>query len=480
MKRREFLRMSLGAIAIAGVAPIVGCSPANEPNLPSRSEPQRLRIPSKLSGGPLAASYGAAQVWPGDATPVLTINGSYLGPTIELNRGDQLNIQLVNQLGETSNIHWHGLNVPAEMDGHPMDSIASGTFQYSFPIQQRAGTYWYHAHPDVSTAKQVYSGFAGFFIVHDQEELSLGLPSGDHDIPLLIQDKRTSSGSNQLVYAPDHDDVISGFLGNEILVNGTPNAYIEVKRQAYRFRVLNGSNARVYKLGFEDDRSFHVIATDGGLIDKPAEVKEVWLSPGERVEMLVVFSGDAAGTVSHLESRAFPVSGSHAGETFKQGEGMSILRFRVQDSESIPYEIPGSLTSLESLSESQAVRERAFELTMDHSRSKGIHQIDGKIFEMDRSDYQVPFGDLEVWEIQNQAEGLHSMHIHGTQFQILERRFGPPMTPVDFGWKDTVLVNDNETVRLAVRFKDYKGRYLFHCHFLEHEDDGMMVNVDVI
>jgi FtsP/CotA-like multicopper oxidase with cupredoxin domain len=469
-----------GAVGLISLTPILGCEPDNLNELPKSTDPQPLRIPTSISGGNIAASYGPAQVWPGPMTPALLLNGFFLGPTIKISKGAGFTSQFVNQLGEPSNIHWHGLNVPPEMDGHPMDSVTSGSIQYTFPVLNRAGTYWYHAHPDMLTGKQAYSGFAGFFIIQDQEELALQLPNGDFDIPLLIQDKRTSASSSRIDYTPNSNDIISGFLGNEVFVNGTPNAYLEVKRQAYRLRLLNGSNARVYKIAFDDNRAFSLIATDGGLLDRPYPVESVLLSPGERVEIIVSFEGDIAGKSLRLVSQEFQVAGSHAGAEFQQGQPLNILELRVLNSESVTYSLPTSLSNIEQLNQADAVREKVFPLTMDHSRSKNIHMIDGKVFDMHRSDYQIPFEELEIWEIQNEAEGMHSMHLHGTHFQVLERRFGPPMTPVDYGWKDTVLVNDNETVRIAVKFKDYRGRYMFHCHILEHEDDGMMINVDVI
>jgi FtsP/CotA-like multicopper oxidase with cupredoxin domain len=482
MKRRDFLKLTAGLSIVPGAMTslLSGCEdPAGGPII-DRSKPVALRIPSLIAGGSITAAYGTTEIWEGASTNVLTLNGGYLGPTIVRNRGEQFALNFVNQLGEASIIHWHGLNIPANMDGHPAEAITAGTFNYTFAIDQRAGTYWYHAHPDMLTAKQAYMGFAGVFIVQDPEEQSLALPRGDHDVPLVLQDKRTSSRDTQVPYDRSKNDVISGFLGNEVFVNGTPNAFLDVESGIYRLRILNGSNARVYRLAFSDDRTFHVIATDGGLLDKPYEVTEITLSPGERAEILCNFNDTEIGTSVSLLSKQFAVSGSHSGSLYHQGEPLQIIAFNIRAQGDQELIIPASLVALERLSEANAKRERIFTLTMDHSRSSGIHKIDGKIFDMHRSDYQIPFDELEVWEIQNQAEGLHSMHIHGTQFQVLERRFAGPMTPVDYGWKDTVLVNDNETVRLLVRFKDHRGRYLFHCHFLEHEDDGMMVNVDVV
>lgn len=481
MERREFLRFSAGIFATGAFSStLISCQSPSDGESINRGQPLSLRMPPLLEGGSLSARYGSVELWPGSTSEVLLLNQSYLGPTLIKQKGEQVNLAFLNSLGEPSIIHWHGLNIPADMDGHPMDAVTNGdSYQYSFVVNQRAGTYWYHAHPDMLTAKQAYLGFAGFFIVQDSEEQMLPLPRGEYDVPMAIQDKRTSQESTSVPYAPTHNDVIAGYLGNEVFVNGTPNAYLDVKVAMYRLRLLNGSNARVYRIAFQDSRSFHVIATDGGLLDRPYEVNEVYLAPGERVEILVSFQEQDLGKSLLLLSKEFTTA-SHGGGGFSQGQPMSVITFNVTSHGNQNLTLPGSLVSFERLSESSASRERTFQLTMDHSRSKGIHMIDGKVFEMDRSDYQIPFGETEIWEIQNQAEGMHSMHVHGAHFQILERRFAGALTPVDYGWKDTVLVNDNETVRIAIRFDSFKGRYLFHCHFLEHEDDGMMVNIDVV
>ncbi len=482
MQRRDFLKVSAG-IAIGGAwsSALSGCEAPSDTIGVDRNAPVKLRVPQTLSSGSLTAAYGSVEVWPGASTKVATLNSAYIGPTLIRQRGEQVNLAFANMLGEPSIIHWHGLNIPPDMDGHPMDAVQSGAaYNYSFTVKERAGTYWYHAHPDMLTAKQAYMGVAGLVIVHDAEEQALTLPRGEFDVPLVLQDKRTSTTNTELPYDPSHSDIISGFLGSNVFVNGTPNAYRDVKSGLYRFRILNASNARVYRLAFKDDRKFHIIGTDGGLLDRPYEVSEAMLSPGERVEVLAAFQDDDIGSAVVLESKEFTVSGSHGGMNSRQGEVLKVITFNVRSKGDETISLPGSLVSFERLSEAGAVRERTFQLTMDHSRNRGIHMIDGKVFDMERSDYQIPFGELEVWEIQNQAEGLHSMHIHGAHFQILERRFAGPMTPVDYGWKDTVLVNDNEVVRLAVRFDSFKGRFLFHCHFLEHEDDGMMVNIDIV
>lgn len=481
MTRRTFLKTSVGAsliFPVSSISLLQSCKSPTSPQ-PDQKTPIALRMPAEISGGSLVAALNSVEIWAGQRSQIITINGNFIGSTIRVQKGDNLNLTFVNNLGEPSIIHWHGLDVPESMDGHPKYSIESGSsFQYNFPIMQRAGTYWYHAHPDKLTAKQAYLGLAGVIIVEDDEEKGLNLPSGKYDVPLFIQDKRLNS-DNSINYNPDHDDIISGFLGNTVLVNGTPNAYLDVEKNLYRFRLINGSNARVYKIQFSDSRSFSVIGTDGGLLEKPEQLNSFNLSPAERVEIVVDFSGDALNSSVQLLSTAYEFDSIHRGNTYPQGMALTILDCRITTKGTSSIKIPASLVAYEKLTESSAVNTQTFILTMDHSKPSGMHMINGLVFDMNRMDIMIKQNDVEIWEIQNTGDGFHSMHIHGGQFQILERLYANPMTPVDFAWKDTVLIYPNETVRLLVRFKEYKGLYLLHCHTLEHEDDGMMLNIQV-
>jgi blue copper oxidase len=479
MKRRDFLCWSFSTIAFTAATSVTlsACKTPPEATSADVNAPQALKLPTIVTGGTLTATYGSAQVRPGPLTSVLMINGNALAPTVKVQTGDAFNATFQNGLGEPSIIHWHGLSLPAEMDGHPKYAVASGqSYNYSFPIIQRAATYWYHAHPDKLTAKQAYLGFAGVFIVHDSEEQALNLPSGKYDVPVLLQDKRIAS-DNTIEYAPTREDIITGYLGNTVLTNGTPNAFLEVEQTLYRFRIINASNARVYQLGFSDNRTFHLIATDGGLIEQSAPLQVFNLSPAERAEILVDLSKDALGSTLTLKSFAYDFVSEHRGDTYPQGMELKILELRVTTANSNTVTIPTTLATYEKLDAASAVKTQVFELTMDHSKPAGIHMINDLVFSMDRIDIHIKQGDVEIWQFNNTGDGYHSMHVHGTQFQILERLYAGPMTPIDFGWKDTVLLYPNESVRILVRFKDYKGVYLLHCHTLEHEDDGMMLNV---
>ncbi|MCX6056769.1 MAG: multicopper oxidase domain-containing protein, partial [Chloroflexi bacterium] len=206
----------------------------------------------------------------GSAESIQTLSNSYLGPIFRVHKGQRVQVRLKNELPDPTIIHWHGLLIPEEMDGHPRYAIAPGeNFEYDFQVINRAGMYWFHPHPHQLTAPQVYYGLAGLFIVSDDEEAALGLPAGEYDLPLVIQD-RTFDSQNEMVYlANGMMDSMIGFLGDTILVNGAPDAALDVKASAYRLRLLNGSNSRIYKLAWQDSTPMTVIATDGGLLEAP-------------------------------------------------------------------------------------------------------------------------------------------------------------------------------------------------------------------
>jgi len=238
---------------------------------------------------------------------ITDIADSYLGPLIRLKKGQKVRINLRNKLAEPTVTHWHGLHVPANMDGHPMYVIDPGqTLVYEFEVLNRAGMNIYHPHPHEATAKQVYHGLAGALFVHDEEEAALGLPSGEFEIPIVIQD-RLFDEQNQLIYARNMHDRMVGFYGDRILVNGRPNFQIDVASRAYRLRVLNGSTARIYKLGWDDGTPITVIGVDGGLLEQPEVKPYVMLAPGERLDVWADFSGRNEG--SQLVMRSLPFSG---------------------------------------------------------------------------------------------------------------------------------------------------------------------------
>jgi len=300
--RRDMLRY-LGA---AGLAAATGTSLAGgnrsgnggtnskDVELVLTARPTQARL---LPGTPTQVLRFDASVVRGDPAAVGPSPGGYLGPTLRLKKGQRVRIRFDNGLNEPSIVHWHGLHLPDEMDGHPRFAVASGgSYDYEFTVNDRAGTYWYHPHPHGRTGRQIYYGLAGLLLIGDDEERSLGLPQGEQDIALVIQD-RTFGADNQLrtLGGGMMMERMMGFLGKDILVNGQPSYTLTVSPRAYRLRLLNASNARIYKLGWSDGTPLHVIATDGGLLARPVERPYVMLAPGERVELWADFGRYAGG-----------------------------------------------------------------------------------------------------------------------------------------------------------------------------------------
>lgn len=399
-----------------------------------------------------------------------------LGPTLKINQGEIMNLLFTNQLTEPTNIHWHGLEAPSEQDGYPTDVTQAGnSYTYNFRITNRPGTYWYHPHPDMATASQVYRGLAGFFIVTSPEEKALKLPQDDYDVPLVIQDKRLTSG---LAYNPDEDDQNIGFFGESVLVNGTSGAFMEVEKRTYRIRLLNGSSARIYNLALSNGLNFKLIGSDGGLLDAPLDVSNILLAPGERADVLINFGSMPLNTELFLESLSFNGSSSQGKQNFK------IMKIKIIKDAADNFILPTTLMPVEKISESFVVASRKFNIghMMVHGGMNGVmHPIDGKTFDANRRDEVVKSGSVEIWEFDNtQGTEVHPMHLHGLQFQVLGRSGGrESIQSWEKGWKDTVLAFPGEKIKIIIRFPNNKGKFVFHCHNLEHEDAGMMLNFEI-
>lgn len=318
-RRRFFTQTGVGLLAWTGVPSWLQAMEgmSDMPTLPARKaspnfhpdveidlvcKPSSIGI---LPGQATRVQQYFAKLVKGPANTVSQLPGSYLGPILRFQKGQKIRINLHNQLDEVTITHWHGLHVPAEVDGHPVYSIGKGeTFVYEFEMLNRASMNIYHPHPHNTTAKQVYHGLAGAIIVNDDEEKRLELPGGEFEIPLVIQD-RLFDNNNQLIYARHMHDRMMGFYGDQILVNGLPNFHLDVASRAYRFRVLNASTARIYKLAWDDNTPITVIGTDGGLLEKPVKKSYVMLAPGERLDIWADFSGRKVGSRLVLRSREF-------------------------------------------------------------------------------------------------------------------------------------------------------------------------------
>jgi FtsP/CotA-like multicopper oxidase with cupredoxin domain len=395
-----------------------------------------------------------------------------LGPTIKINSGNTININFVNQLSENSNIHWHGLKVPANMDGHPENFVIGGSsFNYNFTINQRAGLYWYHPHPDMLTGKQVFRGLAGLFMVNDAEETALNLPSGIREIPLVIQDKRISGGS--IPYSPSMSELMAGYMGQYVLVNSVYAPVHDVETAKYRVRILNGSNARIYNLALSNSTSFTLIGNDGGLLASPQTVNSLLLGPGERADLIFDFSSTS------LNSELFLISKTVNGGEAQGTQEFKIMKFKTTTQVSDNFTIPSSLSSIKVLPESSATKSRNFDIQNVAPHMSGnmmTHTINDKVFDINRIDESVTIGATEVWTFDNtNGKEPHPMHLHGVQFQILSRIGGRgALTQLESGWKDMVLCMPGEKVKIIIPFTVASGKYVFHCHNLEHEDTGMM------
>lgn len=415
-----------------------------------------MRRPDEVPASLSTLTCAPAQVNMGDGVmrTVLAYNGRFPGPTWNARAGDTISVRLVNGLSEETITHWHGLIVDFPNDGGPLLAIAPGdSYDYQFPIVQRASLNFYHPHPHMLTGKQVCLGLAGAFVVRDDEDDALGLPSGPYEVPLIIRDASFDRKGN-LLYNPTS----SGFSGKFPLVNGTLRPMLSVDRGVYRFRILNGANARMFQLALSNNAPFTVIGNDGGLLRAAASVSQVLLGMGERLDVLVDFSSLGAGqdvTLRCLSAR------------------WDLIRFVGTGAIGPGYTPPATLSSITALT-GPAQPTRTF--TFD-----GMSKINGLEYAHDRVDFQVPFGVTERWRFKTGGNAPHPVHVHGASFQVVSRSGGRGrLFPWESGWKDTVLLNDKETVDVLIRFTGYRGAYVMHCHQLEHEGMGMMTNFLVV
>ena len=521
-QRRKLLKMAgIGATALTLFPSLLTAKTKSKNNQASldfnadveiRLTEEAIKLP--IFSGPKTTVWKVrGEVLKGDPSVITNDNDSYLAPTIRLSKGQKVRIYLKNNLSANSILHWHGLHVPSKMDGNPMYAIGAGeSFVYEFEVLNRAGTYWYHAHTHSVTARQVYSGLAGLFIVSDAEEQALDLPSGQFDVPIVIQD-RSFDSRNQLQYISHMMQRMQGFLGDQIMINGRPDFSLDVSTRAYRLRLLNGSNSRIYKLAWDDGTPIKVIATDGGLLERPETVPYLMLAPAERREIWVDFSSQKVGTELTLRSTEFSTGGhgmGMMGGMGRMGGGMGgrggmmggsnsslpsggdypVLKVRVNKKSSHKDKLPRRLSKITPLKVADAANKnspRRITLSMRHMSAL----LNGRSYQMNdiREDEIIPVNTLQLMEFDNGYHGggmgmpmPHPMHLHGEQFQVIKREYSGSSASynsvkkglVDSGWKDTVLVMPGEKVTFLKPFNDFTGIFMYHCHNLEHEDMGMM------
>jgi FtsP/CotA-like multicopper oxidase with cupredoxin domain len=440
---------------------------------------QELKIPeeidfSKINQTEFKSQKNHIQIYPDKQTEVLTFQETLPNPTIRIKKGDRFDLNFTNGLAETTIIHWHGLIVPSEMDGHPKDAIPNNTTKhYHYTIDQSAGTFWYHTHPHGRTGKEIYQGLSGFYIIEDEEERNMNLPSGEFELPLAIQDRRFDKNRKLLYKDKEVPQDNNGVMGDVILVNATPFPYKNVKTRKYRLRILNSSSARTYKLAFDTIDEFALIGTDAGLLEEPVMVKSVILAVAERVDIIVDFKDKEIGDVVTLKTLGFKeASNFKLHPKYPDFDApMDIMQYRISEKSRDPSSLPAKLTNITRMKESEAIKSRT--VTMEIIEGN-IWTLNKKPYDMHRIDEKVKLGTTEIWVLKNAIHMAHPFHIHGVRFQVLDRT-GKIDFPTDRGWKDTVLVMPFETVRIIVKFT-MPGLFVHHCHILEHEDNAMMAN----
>lgn len=504
-------------IAALGAMPLGLCPAALRAQSPAGPNEQAFTTPLRMPGASgllalhdashpleLTASVRREPLFPGRTTDLMAFRSSVgghevLNPLLRIRTGEVLDMTLRNQLGEDTTIHWHGLTVDEKNDGSGMNPVRNGErYVYRFPVRNRAAAYWYHPHPHDRTGAQVHRGMAGMLLVEDGEgdalRRELGLVLGENEIPLILQDKQVDT-RNRIRHEMGEDD----WIGNRMLVNYTPEPYLDASLGLYRFRMLNASNARTYSIAFmQSGRKlpFTLIGTDGGLLARAQRVTDVFLAPAQRIDVLVDFSDMLAGSTVTLTSERYDPMENDAGGmdpamehpgAAPMGEPLPLMKINLKMPERARRSMPNVLSSLAPVPRA-AHATRKFRL---HAQGPKWF-INGYNFHDDMRAVKVRVvrGTREIWEIRNDVKSMpHPMHLHGFQFRVVARRNSPAqvkrlavtregLSAQDLGSSDTVLVWPGETVAIAIDFSQpFSGeqRYMFHCHNLEHEDQGMML-----
>lgn len=417
----------------------------------------------------LVAAPTRLSLIPGKTSDVFAYNGQIPGPTLEAHEGDKVIIHFVNKLPEPTTIHWHGVHLPANQDGSPFNPIPAGkSHDYIFTVAPgSAGTYWYHPHLDQRTGIQIEKGLYGAFIVRPAVDPLQGVP----EKLLILSDNRfRDDGSIDFPArtSPQGEiDEINGREGNVLFVNGRVLPTIRIRTgEVQRWRVINTSAARVYKLGIPGQTMLHV-GNDGGLFERPVEVKDVTIANSERVEVLVRGTGSPGSTQSFQMlpyDRYVPQT-----KPTDWDQTHDLVRLQYTNEDPLPpVSVPATLRHIPVIDTTKAKVTRYIAL------SQGL--INGRMMDMQRVDVTAPLGATEIWQIENLVGMDHPFHLHGFQFQVIERNGVPEPFR---SWKDVVNVPKHQTVRFVVRYDDFPGKWMFHCHILDHEDHGMMGILEV-
>ena len=472
MKRREFLTLSAVTAAVVLVGICISELCAKENRMLKDGFDTKLFVPPLLEGKERNGVYhydlniqeAKHSFFKNILTHTYAVNGTYLAPTLRLVNGQKVSINYSNNLKETTTMHGHGMHLPPEMDGSAHQPIDSGkTWSAQYKVKQNACTNWYHPHTMDKTAEHVYKGLAGLIIIEDEESQKLDLPKeyGVDDIPLVLQD-RFFDRAGQIYYDPSMHQTMMGYKGDTLIANGVINPYVDVPAKEVRFRLLNGANSTVYEFEFSDGRIFKQIAGDNSFLEKPVEMNVLRLSPGERAEIVLDLSGDLNQSFYLMERR----------------QNKAFVKINVNQKASHQTSLPKQLTSLDGYSLKEVVKHRRFVL----SGRMGRVYINNKTMDMNRIDEVLKLNETEIWEVSNQKMMMmrmeHNFHIHATHFRVIERNGSyANVLENERGYKDTVYLAPGDTVKLLVKMTDYrsnKAPYMYHCHFLEHEDAGMM------
>ncbi len=454
---------------------------------------RRLTVPPELQPVDgvieIVQRVGQAGILDGVSTPIWGYNGIFPGPTIRTRRGRPVAVVHRNELPVPTVVHLHGGHTPAEHDGYPTDYllpegstghgshhagvIAVGQRRYEYPMNQRAATLWYHDHRMDFTGPSVWRGLAGFHLIDDDEQDTLGLPTGPRDLPLMIAD-RSFDTDGSLLYPslPDGAPGVSspfhaGVLGDVILVNGQPWPVATVDGARYRLRLLNASNARRYRLRLDpaSPGALVQIGSDGGLLPAPIAHDSIDLAPAERFDVVVDFARWGRGQEVTLVN------------DFGDGGTALVMRFVVGDAAPDPSRVPDRLSATyRALPRADVSVTRS--MVFQSKEVDGMHRwlINGEPYHPDHIHARPRLGTTEIWQVAGDLH--HPIHLHLSHFQVLARGTGAPRA-TDAGWKDTLDLLAGELAEIIVPFEDYPGRYVFHCHNLEHEDMMMMGNFSV-
>ena len=442
-----------------------------------------LWIPPTITGTTfnLTLDKSTKQLKTGNATKTYGYNKSdFWGPTLIMNKGDLVQMNVTNNLSDVTTTHWHGFHIPAMMDGGPQQMIDPGTtWKPSFEIKNNAGTYWYHPHLHEKTFEHIIYGAGGFIIIKDPVESALALPRtyGTDDIPLVLSSRRfnTDNSFTTTIHA----------YGDYALANGALNAQVSLPKQMVRFRILNAEIERGYNLGFSGNRTFYVVTNDGGLLDAPVAVTRVKLAVGERAEILVDLSKDAVG--ASLDMKAYNANqemGFGGGEPQTSGQFGSLLNNKDFNVLNISVKaatvgaitaVPTKLTTNSYWKETDATYTRKIAITGGQAGS--AFSFDNNFYNIKTINQTVKLNTIEKWTVTNNMVFGHSFHIHNIQFKIVSRSSAGGIATYESGWKDTFYIRPNETVSVVAKFDDFahgSNAYMYHCHFPNHEDEGLM------